>query len=34
VVDEDAEKKLKQLCDLSSRLWNEVNNARLRMFIE
>jgi len=23
VVDEETEKKLKQLCDLSSKLWNE-----------
>jgi putative transposase len=34
VVDEDAEERLRQLCDLSSRLWNEVNNIRLRMFLE
>jgi len=34
VVDEDAEERLRQLCDLSSRLWNEVNYARLRMFLE
>jgi putative transposase len=34
VVDEDAEKRLRQLCDLSSKLWNEVNYARLRMFLE
>jgi putative transposase len=34
VVDEDTEKKLRQLCELSSRLWNEVNNIRLRMFLE
>jgi len=34
VVDEEAEKKLKQLCDLSSKLWNEVNYVRLRMWLE
>jgi putative transposase len=34
VVDEDAEKRLKQLCDLSSKLWNEVNYARLKMHLE
>jgi hypothetical protein len=34
VVDEDTEKRLKQLCELSSKLWNEVNYARLRMFLE
>jgi len=34
VVDEKTEKKLKQLCDLSSKLWNEVNYARLRMWLE
>jgi putative transposase len=27
-------KRLRQLCDLSSKLWNEVNYARLRMFLE
>ncbi|MCL7394527.1 MAG: transposase [Thaumarchaeota archaeon] len=34
IVDEEAEKKLRRLCDLSSKLWNEVNYARLRMFLE
>jgi putative transposase len=34
VVDKDTEKRLKQLCDLSSKLWNEVNYARLKMFLE
>jgi putative transposase len=33
-VDENAEERLKQLCDLSSKLWNEVNYVRLRMFLE
>jgi putative transposase len=27
-------KRLRQLCNLSSKLWNEVNYARLRMFLE
>ena len=34
IVDEDAEKRLRQLCDLSSKLWNEVNYARLKMYLE
>lgn len=34
VVDEEAEKKLKQLCNLSSKLWNEINHIRLRMWLE
>jgi putative transposase len=35
LVDEgDAEEKLKLLCSLSSKLWNEVNYARRRMFFE
>jgi putative transposase len=34
VVDEEAEKKLRRLCDLSSKLWNEVNYARLKMWLE
>jgi putative transposase len=34
VVDEETEKKLKQLCDLSSKLWNEVNYVRLKMYLE
>jgi len=33
IVDEEAENKLKLLCSLSSKLWNEVNYAR-RMFFE
>ena len=32
--DKDAEAKLKALCSLSSKLWNEVNYARRRMFFE
>jgi putative transposase len=34
IVDEGTENRLRQLCDLSSKLWNEVNYARLRMFLE
>jgi putative transposase len=32
VVERDAEEKLKLVCSLSSKLWNEVNYARRRMF--
>jgi len=34
VIDEGTEKKLRQLCDLSSKLWNEINYIRLRMWLE
>jgi putative transposase len=34
IVDEDAEKRLRQLCDLSSKLWNEVNYVRLKAWME
>jgi len=34
VVDKESESKLKILCSLSSKLWNEVNYARRRMFFE
>ena len=34
IVDEETEKRLRQLCDLSSKLWNEINYTRLRMFLE
>jgi len=34
VVDKNSEEKLKLLCSLSSKLWNEVNYARRRMFFE
>ena len=34
VVDRESESKLKVLCSLSSKLWNEVNYARRRMFFE
>jgi len=34
VVDREYENKLKLLCTLSSKLWNEVNYAKRRMFFE
>jgi putative transposase len=34
IVDEETEKRLRKLCDLSSKLWNEVNYARLKMWRE
>ena len=34
VVDNGSEERLKLLCNLSSRLWNEVNYARRRAFFE
>jgi len=34
VPDRDAEAKLKALCSLASKLWNEVNYARRRQFFE
>jgi len=34
IVDEETEKRLKQLCDLSSKLWNEVNYVRLKAWME
>jgi len=34
VVDKESENKLKLLCSLSSKLWNEVNYTRRRMFFE
>ena len=34
VVDEEAENKLKLLCSLLSKLWDEVNYARRRTFFE
>jgi putative transposase len=33
-VDKSSEEKLKLLCSLSSKLWNEVNYARRKMFFE
>jgi putative transposase len=34
VVDKSSEERLKLLCSLSSKLWNEVNYVRRRMFFE
>jgi len=34
IPDRDAEAKLKALCSLASKLWNEVNYARRRQFFE
>jgi putative transposase len=34
IVDEETEKRLRRLCDLSSKLWNEINYTRLRMWLE
>jgi len=34
LVDKEGENKLKLLCSISSKLWNEVNYARRRMFFE
>jgi hypothetical protein len=34
IVDEETEKRLRQLCDLSSKLWNEVNYVRLKAYLE
>ena len=34
IVDKNVEEKLKLLCSLSSKLWNEVNYARRRMLFE
>ncbi|MEM4971062.1 MAG: hypothetical protein QXE01_07420 [Sulfolobales archaeon] len=31
---EGAEERLRKLCDISSKLWNEINYARRRMFFE
>jgi len=34
ILDKDTESKLKALCSLSSKLWNEVNYSRRRQFFE
>jgi putative transposase len=34
IVDKNSEEKLKLLCSLSSKLWNELNYTRRRMFFE
>ncbi|MEM2283871.1 MAG: transposase, partial [Zestosphaera sp.] len=33
-TDRESENKLKLLCSLSAKLWNEVNYTRRRMFFE
>ncbi|MEM4971264.1 MAG: hypothetical protein QXE01_08440 [Sulfolobales archaeon] len=32
--DGEAEEGLRKLCDISSKLWNEINYARRRQFFE
>jgi len=34
IVDEEVEKRLRRLCDFSSKLWNKVNHIRLKMWRE
>jgi putative transposase len=34
VVDGETEKRLRRLCDLSSKLWNEINYTRLKAWME
>jgi putative transposase len=34
IVNEETEKRLRRLCNLSSKLWNEVNYVRLKMHLE
>jgi len=34
VVDEETGKRLRQLCDLSSKLWDEINYVRLKAWME
>jgi putative transposase len=34
IVDEETEKRLRRLCDLSSKLWNEINYTRLKAWME
>lgn len=34
VVDKGSEAKLKAVCSLASKLWNEINYARRRQFFE
>jgi len=34
LIDEKSKNALKLLCSLSSKLWNEVNYARRRMFFD
>jgi Protein of unknown function (DUF1225). len=34
IVDEETEKRLRRLCELSSKLWNEINYTRLKAWME
>ena len=34
VVDEEAEKRLRRLCELSSKLWDEINHIKLKAWME
>jgi putative transposase len=34
VVDEETEEKLRRLCELSSKLWDEINHIRLKAWLE
>jgi hypothetical protein len=34
VVDEETEKKLRRLCEFSSKLWDEINHIRLKAWME
>jgi putative transposase len=34
IVDEGTERRLRRLCDLSSKLWNEINHIRLKAWLE
>jgi len=33
IVDEEDEKRLRRLCDFSSKLWNEINHIRLKTWL-
>jgi putative transposase len=33
IVDEGTERRLRRLCDLSSKLWNEINHIRLKAWL-
>jgi putative transposase len=33
IVDEETEKKLRRLCELSSKLWNEINYVRMKAWM-
>jgi putative transposase len=34
IVDEGTERRLRRLCDSSSKLWNEINHIRLKAWLE